>query len=48
MFIPQWLSELFPEQYLQFDAQGHRNVIFVKGNMPGKTGCRKDMASRLR
>ena len=25
MFIPKWLSELFPEQYPLFDAHGHRN-----------------------
>jgi hypothetical protein len=41
MFIPKWLSELFPEQYPQFDAQGHRNVIFVKGNMPGRRDAGK-------
>ena len=41
MFIPKWLSELFPEQYPQFDVQGHRNVIFVKGNMPGSRDAGK-------
>ena len=35
------MSELFPERYPQFDKQGHRNVIFVRGNMPGRRDAGK-------